>query len=653
MANPEPTDGELLADWLSARRERSFRSLVERHAGMVHAAARRVAGDDGAAAEVSQAVFILLARRAALLCSRPSLAGWLHITAVMQAKNLMRKNLRESKKRQQLLAEMKTTPSQDGGDGWQELRPVIDDAIASLPEKDRETVLLHFYHALSVPEIASRLGIATDAARKRLERATARLRSKLARRGYEPGGAFGVVLTAGFAADMNASGAVIHALSTKALAACAAQGPVSAATLTTIATAMKTTPFVPPLVALIAVGLWISPKWDALAAVDRKEVAQPAMHMRGSGGMAGETASSSRGSVIPVVAGKRFAWEKIGAEMTENRISGRLVTQGSIEDLYLANLLEKLSMEELAAELDEVERVEMDEGSRNMLKARIHNLIVSKDLGVALEFAGKRMSAGRNDGYDLKGALLRFAKRDPVAATAWLDRQIAAGHFETKRLDGKNPARMRLEGALLQSMFARDLEGASSRLEGMSPKTRVDVMATVGELSIYGDASQAAYVELARRHLTPEESRKMLGLIAWTMESRQVDSFLGRINASPEERTAICEMAAVGAISSKPMNGKLTIADLVETRAWLERTAEVEANRVIGQALGKALEFGPASFSEITSLAVGLQKEDGNDEVLAAFLGSPGARKKKEEARVLAEGITDPDRKAAVLKQLE
>ncbi|RYD36194.1 MAG: RNA polymerase sigma factor [Verrucomicrobiaceae bacterium] len=652
MANPESTDGELLADWLSARRERSFRLLVERHAGMVHAAARRVAGDDGMAAEVSQAVFILLARRAALLCTRPSLAGWLHITAVMQAKNLMRKNRREWKKRQQLHAEMKTTSSQDGGDGWRELRPVIDEAIASLPEKDRETVLLHFYHAMSVGEMASRLGIATDAARKRLERATARLRAKLARRGYEPGGAFNVVLTAGFAAELKTSGAVVHALSSKALAACAAQGPVSVATLTTAATIMKTSPFIPPAVALIAVGFWIFPKWDALAAANRKDATHTGMNGSVSSRVTPADGSSSRRSVAEVRSGKRIAWEKIGAWMTEDRISGRLVTMTTIEDTSLDHLLGKLSVAELLTQLDEVARAEMDETSRMMIERRILHLLIKKDPSAVLALAGEGRTAALNH-FVMKEALFQMARKDSLAAAAWLDKQIVADKFVTKRLDGKNPLRMRLEGALMEQMSVTDLEAASSRLEGMSPKMRVEVIRMIGEMPIHDPVSEAAYVELARRHLTPGECRKMLGITAWSMHTRQVDSFLERIKATPEERSSIAEMAAMGAISSKPMNGKLTTVDLVETRAWLERTATVEANRVIGQGLGKALEFGPAGFSEIASLAVGLQEKDGNDEVLAAFLSSPAARKKKEEARALAAGITDAQRRAEVLKTLE
>ncbi|WAC19444.1 sigma-70 family RNA polymerase sigma factor [Luteolibacter sp. SL250] len=652
MANSEPTDGELLADWLTTRREAAFRSLVERHAGMVHAAARRVAGDDGAAAEVSQAVFILLARRAAFLHTRPTLAGWLYITAVMQAKNLMRRNLREIKKRQRLLDEMKTTPAQEGGDGWRELRPVIDDAIASLPEKDRETVLLHFYHAMSVGEMAARLGIATDAARKRLERATARLRSKLARRGYEPGGAFNMVLTAGFAAELNAPVGTIHALSSKALAACAAQGPVSTATLATATTVMKATPFVPPVIALIVVGFWISPKWEALAAVGKKEVSTRAGHLRGSGGTAGDAVRSSRRNVVPMGGGKCIAWEKIGAMMTEKHISGRLVTMSTIEDTSLDYLLGKLSVEGLVAELDEVAKVDMEETARIMIESSILYLLMKKDPAVVLALAEEKVAKPRYS-YMMKDAVLAMAKKDPVAAAAWLDRQVAEGKLETKRLDGKNPLRMRLEVALLEQMSVKDLEAASSRLEGMSPKTRMEVMGMIGELSIYDQASEAAYVGLARRHLTPEECRKTLGIVAWNMESRRVDSYLERIKATPDERKVICEMAAIGSISNKPLNGKLTMADLAETRAWLERTAPVEADRVIGEALGKALEHGPASFSEIASLAAGFRGTDGNDEFLVAFLCSKGARGKKDEARAMAAEITDPVRRAEVLEALE
>jgi RNA polymerase sigma factor (sigma-70 family) len=238
MPDSGPSDADLLADWLDRHREAAFHALVARYAGLVHMAAKRTCGDDSLAAEASQLAFIALARKARSLVSRSSLAGWLHLTAVMQAKNLLRHHHRENRKRQLLRTHMESDTQGSPADTWQRMQPVLDDALAALSSSDREALLLRFYRSLSVREIAAALGIATDAAQKRLDRATARLRDQLARRGCQVGGSLGAVLLAGFATDAQASLPAASLLASKALAASAAAGGTS--TLTTIAILIMT-----------------------------------------------------------------------------------------------------------------------------------------------------------------------------------------------------------------------------------------------------------------------------------------------------------------------------------------------------------------------------------------------------------------------------
>ena len=231
MAESGPTDAELLADWLDRHREPAFHALVARYAGLVHMAPKRTCGDDSLAAEASQLAFITLARKAKSLASRSSLAGWLHLTAVMQAKNLLRHRQRESRKRQLLRNHMETDSPGSPADTWQRMQPVLDEALAALSTSDRETLLLRFYRSLSVREIAAALGIATDAAQKRLDRATGRLRDQLARRGCQVGGSLGAAMLAGFATDAQAAAPAASLLASNALAASATAGT---GTLTTI-----------------------------------------------------------------------------------------------------------------------------------------------------------------------------------------------------------------------------------------------------------------------------------------------------------------------------------------------------------------------------------------------------------------------------------
>ena len=230
MPETGSSDAELLAEWADHRREAAFHALVARYAGLVHQAGLRTCGDESLAAEASQLTFIILARKAKSLASRSSLAGWLHLTAVMQAKNLLRQRLRETRKRELLRTHMETDSHGHTADAWRRMQPVLDEALAALSLKDREALLLRFYRSLSVREIAAALGIATDAAQKRLDRATERLRHQLARRGCQVGSSLGAVMLAGFGADAQAAVPSSSVLASKAIAA------ASGSTATTLST---------------------------------------------------------------------------------------------------------------------------------------------------------------------------------------------------------------------------------------------------------------------------------------------------------------------------------------------------------------------------------------------------------------------------------
>jgi RNA polymerase sigma factor (sigma-70 family) len=202
----------LLRLYVEDRDERAFADLVHRHVGLVYAAAlRRAGGRAHLAEEISQKVFSRLARHAARLRHHPALTGWLYRSTRNAAIDAIRAKLRRQKLAQALSAMPDTSPPPEPHVDWAHLRPVIDEAMDQLKERDRELMLLRFFNGLTFAEVGARLNLAENTARMRTARALEKLRAHLARRGVtSTSSALGLLLAqqtlaaapAGFAATV-------------------------------------------------------------------------------------------------------------------------------------------------------------------------------------------------------------------------------------------------------------------------------------------------------------------------------------------------------------------------------------------------------------------------------------------------------------------
>src|ERR1035441_10526683 len=85
-----PDDAELLYSYVTQRSEEAFAALVERHLSLVYSSALRQVGDGHLAEEITQAVFIILARKAGSLGPGTILPGWLCRTAHFTACNALK-----------------------------------------------------------------------------------------------------------------------------------------------------------------------------------------------------------------------------------------------------------------------------------------------------------------------------------------------------------------------------------------------------------------------------------------------------------------------------------------------------------------------------------------------------------------------------------
>ena len=87
---PDANDMELLRDYDRHASEAAFAELVQRHIGLVYSAALRHVGIAAQAEEITQAVFIILARKASGLRPDTILEGWLYETTRLTSLSFLR-----------------------------------------------------------------------------------------------------------------------------------------------------------------------------------------------------------------------------------------------------------------------------------------------------------------------------------------------------------------------------------------------------------------------------------------------------------------------------------------------------------------------------------------------------------------------------------
>lgn len=242
----ELSDADLLERFRGGREEAAFALLVQRHGPMVLAICRRVLGDLHDAEDAFQATFLVLVRNAAAIRKQQSLASYLHGVA----SRIARKTRARSACRRR--HERALSPDRVAADPLDpllagELRAVLDEEIAQLPDKYRMPLVLCYLAEKTHEQAAGELGWPKTSLTTRLMRARQLLQQRLLRRGFTaPAGLLAALLT-----EQTANAAVPSSLTlltvrlvvqsldgTPFAVAALADGAAKGATLTKWATAL-------------------------------------------------------------------------------------------------------------------------------------------------------------------------------------------------------------------------------------------------------------------------------------------------------------------------------------------------------------------------------------------------------------------------------
>jgi RND family efflux transporter MFP subunit len=208
---PDPpggvADADLLARWVVHHDEVAFELLVRRHAPTVRAACRRLLADAHDADDAAQAVFLVLARKAASVARGEVLAAWLHRVAFRAALRVRADRARwPTTTGTEVIEQRAAPPAPDPA--WVELLSALDEEIERLPARHRTVFILCCLEGKTGEEVGRVLGCPPGTVSSRLTRARERLRDRLTQRGFAPAAVLAAV--SGTAHTATASDTVIE-----------------------------------------------------------------------------------------------------------------------------------------------------------------------------------------------------------------------------------------------------------------------------------------------------------------------------------------------------------------------------------------------------------------------------------------------------------
>ena len=236
------TDGQLLEDYIRHRDEAALAALVRRHGAMVWGVCRRVLRNYHDAEDAFQATFLVFVRKAATIASPELLANWLYGVAHQTALKA-RATTAKRRARERQVIEM-PEPAVPEEELWNELRPLLDQALSRLPDKYRVAIVRCDLEGETRKEAARQLGVPEGTLAARLARGRKMLAARLARHGLAvSGGLLAAMLaqnTASASVPATVVGSTIRAASVFAAGHAAVTGGISVKVVTLMEGVLKT-----------------------------------------------------------------------------------------------------------------------------------------------------------------------------------------------------------------------------------------------------------------------------------------------------------------------------------------------------------------------------------------------------------------------------
>ena len=197
--------------------ETTCAALMAAHGPLVKSACQRILRDPALAEDAAQEVFVLFTRKGARLPPGTVLGGWFYQTATLVARTHLR-TLARRKARETHAVALENLMPPPQTNAWREVEPLLDEAMATLPERQRSLVLLCYFQRVNQREASRTIRCSESVASRELARAMEALRRYLARKGVSVSGPALIALLAANAAQGALGAGALAIMTTAALA---------------------------------------------------------------------------------------------------------------------------------------------------------------------------------------------------------------------------------------------------------------------------------------------------------------------------------------------------------------------------------------------------------------------------------------------------
>src|SRR5438046_9282919 len=135
----ELNDSVLLKEYVEHGSEEAFATLVARHVNKVYSIALRHTRNPHHAEEITQAVFVILARKSRQLGRRVILSGWLCRTARLASVTFIRSEIRRARREQEV--HLQNVLHETESDIWPPITPLLNAVRHGVSEADHTAEL--------------------------------------------------------------------------------------------------------------------------------------------------------------------------------------------------------------------------------------------------------------------------------------------------------------------------------------------------------------------------------------------------------------------------------------------------------------------------------------------------------------------------------